>query len=154
LPPVEQEVPPTGPPWPSQRSWTAKVQVATTPSGIRDSDRLHRLHAWDRRRRPPKLVDHRGCCASTMCSRTSAGAVARSAHPGLDQARTPSAATSIRPLHAQQPATAHHPRRPRASFTSPRSHHRGTAAVEPRRQDAPGPRGHAATPRVGGVRGR
>jgi hypothetical protein len=31
---VEQEVLPTGPPWPSQLNWTMEVQAATTPSGI------------------------------------------------------------------------------------------------------------------------
>jgi hypothetical protein len=113
------------------------------PPGIRDSDRLHRLPAWDRRRSPPKLVNHRGSCASTTRSRASVGAVARSAHPGPDQARMPSVATSIRPLHAQHHATTPPTRLHRvAEEPSPRSCHR---------RAAPGPRCHASG--EGGKRG-
>jgi hypothetical protein len=66
--------------------------------------------------RPPRLCRHHG----TTESHANIGAVARSARPGPDQARSPSATTSVLD-HVQQLATMCHPSRERASFTPPRN---------------------------------
>jgi hypothetical protein len=129
---------PTGPPWPTQRNWTAEIQAATTPPGIRDPGRLHHLLAWDRRGpqdgRPMQLLRHHGMLPRPRQSRDPLGPSGPRTGPVAKRRHQPPATSTTR---SSLPEST--PRAPSA----PPMRRRGAAAIEPHRPAVAGPRRRA-----------